>query len=424
MKSILKSLKPLKLPLIIVGVVFGLLITSIYIVPIIQKMTYSKEPIVAIKAENNKVYKKTSTIKKSDFVVYVKHKDGKTNKIDSNQFNISTEKIAPVGKTTNVTVSLKDNKDITYIAKVKNDRQKIVGFQCGYPDVTKVEAILYSNGELSFEGEGDILTFDRGYFPWLQYEEEKDFPVTAITFGDKITPTNMNYWFEDMQTVTYVGTIPNNVKTMISTFSGCINLETMADTSNCTQLLDMTATYSDCTSLQNTVSIPASVTLCKATFSGCTSLQKAPDMSQAVSLDDATEMFGDCKKLVSIELSPNVKNLSSTFSGCINLQNMPIISESVENMNSTFYGDISLTNLTNVPINVTNVASCFSGCELAEGNLTINTSTDDYGAMFDGATLATTLNLTGESGKLNEYALTSGNNRVLVNSQIPVEPEY
>lgn len=35
----------------------------------------------------------------------------------------------------------------------------------------------------------------------------------------------MNYWFEDKDELTYVGKIPDSVKTMIRTFSDCESLE-------------------------------------------------------------------------------------------------------------------------------------------------------------------------------------------------------
>ncbi len=422
--KILNNLKPFKIPLIILGIFLLLLIIFGKIIPFIIQANASKTPIVSITAENETIYKKNEKIKIRDFKVKAKHEDGKVSTLDNDDYDISTKNITKVGNTTKVIISLKKNKDIKCEVKVKSEREKIVGFQCGYPDVTKVKAVLYSNGELCFEGKGDTLVFDKGKFPWLKYDEIKDYPIESISFQDSVKPTNMNYWFEGIKTLAYISPIPQSVKTMVGTFSDCNNLEVTADMSQCTELLNISNIYEGCDELFNTYPIPACVTTAIKAFKDCETLQNTPDMTNAISLLNAEGMFMGCKQLTGIKMAPNLTNMSEMFKDCINLKDMPQIPNTVIFMEETFKNSLSLTNLTVIPENVNELANCFSGCEMANGNLTINTNTENYSGIFSGAAIATKINLTGKSKKLHYYANESDTYNVFVNGNQPKIIEY
>lgn len=417
MGGIFEKVKPFRLPLCIIA---GLLIVYIIIgviIPGINESNAKKTPIVSISGTNKNVYNIDDEISAEDFVVKAKHENGKTSTIDSDDFTISTKSVYPVGNVTTVKIKLKDNPEMCCDVNVKSEREKIMGFQCGYPDVKSVIAVLYSNGELCFEGEGDTLVFDEGEYPWLDYEESDRVPIRAVSFQESVKPTNMNYWFSGLETLTFVSSIPDSVKTMVRTFEECVSMETMADMSKCSVLLNMTETYKDCTLLKNTAPIPGSVTTAVATFEGCVELQTTPDMSNAINLHNASGMYRGCKKLTGILMAPDVKDLSDMFRDCINLKDMPQIPEYAENMNGTFYGDVSLINLTSIPAKVSDTSNCFEGCEMITGNLVINANPEFFSNMFSDSALATKINLTGTSQLLDAFANTSDNGNILVNNR-------
>lgn len=421
MKSLLEKLKPFKIAFIVLGGAFLFYVLVGIVIPIILNATANKTPIVSVVAKNDKVYSKEDTIKKSNFTVKAIHKSGKKSKISEKQFNISRKKISAVGSYTDVTISLKDNPDIKCTVKVKNEREKIVGFQCGYPDAKKVVAVLYSNGELCFEGEGDTIVFDESDFPWQHYDEKKSYPIEAVTFQEKVQPTNMDHWFKKNTTLTYVDSIPKSVKTMVGTFKSCTELKKMADMSQCSELLNISNAYENCDNLFYTCPIPASVTTAVSTFEGCSELQDTPDMTNATGLINAEDMFYKCKKLTGVKMAPNIQNLRGTFKDCINLKDMPVIPTSAECMDSTFDGDVSLTNLTNIPKKVTNIETCFKGCELASGDLKINCNAEDYSGVFNNAAVATTVNLIGKSKNLDYYANETDSRNIFVRGSKPKE---
>ena len=72
--------------------------------------------------------------------------------------------------------------------------------------------------------------------------------------------------------------------------------------------------------------------------------------------------------------------MNSTFSGCISLENAPVIPNSVISMDSTFYGCTSLVNAPEIPSLVTNISQTFMGCTNLTGIVRINSSEIKNGA--------------------------------------------
>lgn len=416
--SIMKSFKKVIIALIVL-VVALLVVTKV--LPAALHVSADSSPVVQIQAENDTVYNAGQKIEKEDFTVEATHENGRVSTLSSEDFKLSTTKLSPIGDKTSVTVSLADDPDITCKASVKINREKVVGFQCGYPDVSNVVAVLYSNGELCFEGEGDVLVFEQGAFPWMDYEGMDDHPVRSVSFGENVTPSNMNYWFENMESLTYVDTLPESVKTMVSTFAGCTGLEAMTDWSGCGNLINVNYAYSGCSALSQTVPFTQPIRTAKGTFTDCISLKSTPDLSGAGSLANMEEMFLGCSRLSKVSMPPKVVILAGTFAGCINLKEMPAIPTTVTDMNSTFAGDVSMETLTSIPSFVNDTSSTFSGCEMISGDLEINASPEDYSGMFSDAVSATKVNLKGNSAILNEMALTNDGGNVLVNGEAPVE---
>lgn len=118
---------------------------------------------------------------------------------------------------------------------MKNHRDAILRFNCGNPNLKSVKATLYDNGELCFEGKGDVLQFEN--FPWLDsYDQQDDYPIESVTFEDGVTPVVMDNWFNGLETLEYVGKLPSSIESLNATFSGCIALKEGADWSACTNL--------------------------------------------------------------------------------------------------------------------------------------------------------------------------------------------
>lgn len=421
LSKINEVLKPFK-KLIIVGIILILVLIVVKaVLPTVSEIRANKTPIKNIEAINNRTYSSDSEIKATDFTVKATHEDGKTNTLDASDYELSQTGVNPVGEETKVTVSLVSDSSIKCTAKVKTKREKVVGFECGYPKASSVKAVLYSNGELCFEGEGDVMVFDEGAYPWLNYDNMDDNPIKSVSFQKGVTPSNMNYWFKGMTTLTYVDSIPTSVKSMIGTFSGCIAMEKGADWSKCDELLNINDSYNGCVSITYVPAVPKKVKTATSAFAGCESMKTSPDLTGAESLANAKGMFSGCKKMNSITMGPSIENAESMYSDCINLKNMPTFPGTVKTLNSAFKGDVSLVTLTEIPAFVEDTSGMLSGCEMIEGDLVVKGNPKESSSMFEGAALATKVNLTGDCQELDVLANTSDTGNVYVNNNIPNE---
>lgn len=421
MDTILDIIKQFKMPLIIAGSAIALCIILGSVVPKIQEYNANKTPIAEIVAENDRVYANTEEMQPEDFKITAIHEDGAKTKLSSEYIELSRTTLNPVGDTTTVIVSYKEDSSIYCNVDVQIERTKIMGFECGYPDTNNVIAVLYSNGELCFEGSGDTLIADGNNYAWLKYDNMKNYPIKAITFEKKVKPRVMDYWFRDIATLTYVAPIPDSVQSMKGTFSGCTGLETMADWTKCDALLNISECYEKCTGLKYTVAIPKNVKKATRSFAGCSLLQKTPNMSQAVSLIQCENTFEQCDKLVSITMPPNVTNINGMFKRCTNLQVMPSIPTSVVKMKEAFSDCTALKTLSTIPVNVQEMESCFRNCSFIEGSVTINANPEKMGDAFKNACETTTLDLNGSSLILDAFANSCEYNTITVNGQKPIE---
>lgn len=417
MRKILKELRPFKKPLILLLVVIILLIFLTKILPFFREIQANKTPITSISATNEKVYSIGETINAADFDITAIHKSGKSSTVKSKDVELSRTKPEKVGKYTEVKIILRDNEKISTTVKVKNQRTKVEEFPCGNPNIQDVKAVLYSNGELCFEGEGNVLQFDAGQFPWQKNQSSTE--ITSISFEKGVKPTSMDYWFQGMQELTYISPLPESVKSVVGMCKGCTALETAPDWSNCSGLLDASEAYSQCTSLVDIPALPAAVRNASKMCYGCTELQKSPDLIGATSLVDATEMFDSCKKLTQPSNAPSLKIMDSMYRNCINLEFMPDISNTVTSMVSTFEGDVSLSKLKTLPSSVESVMSCFNGCTKVSGELEIHCNPSNYSGFLNNSANATQLNLVGSSKMLEVLANTSESGNILVNGKTP-----
>ena len=390
---------------------FYLIVGKIF--PFLSTIQTAKSPIIGIEAENKNVYRQDQKIRAADFDVKAIHESGK--KTILKDFELSTTTPKKVGKTTDVTISLKKNPEINCTIKVKNERKKIVSYECGNPDISDVEAVIYSNGEMCFEGNGDILIFDD--FPWIH--ENDDAPIKSISFEKNVSPKNLDGFFKGMKGVEYVHNIPTSVESMEGTFSKT-SISVAPDVSKCVKLANMKETYKECEQLKKVPELPESVKTTVSMCEDCPELQISPDSSKAVNLINMDSMYENCKKITSVSLAPNVKTINETFKNCINLKKMPEIPTSTLEMNGTFAGDVSLCDMTVIPENVYDVSNCFQNCKSLEGVLSISANPISYSSFLKGIATATPVDIQGSSLILDVLANTADHNiNVTVNGNAP-----
>lgn len=417
MQKIKDAITPFKKPLIIL-LIFGVFFIIVKgIIPAVNEKNAAKTPIVKIEAKNDKTYKNGAKITASDFEVKGIHKDGKKTSLRPKDFEVSKTAPAKIGKFTTVTLSLKTDKTISCKVNVKNERKKVETFACGNPKMDSVKAVLYSNGELCFEGKGDIVQYESGSYPWQQYSG--DTVIQSVSFGKGVKPESLDYTFANMTNITYVDAIPSSVQSLCGTFIGDTALKETPDVSNCKNLLDMSKTYQE-SGIEKAVAIQESVRNADSCFENCTEIQIAPDMSKATGLISAKAMFSGCKKIAKLSLAPNVEDIENICRNCINLKEMPEIPETVKNMDSAFYGNTRLKKVTNIPQNVEKASSCFNGCTKLEGMLWIDANPKEYSGFLGDAVTATTLDLQGNSKMLDVLANTAEDNlNITVNGKQP-----
>lgn len=417
MRKILKQLKLFKIPLILIGVFAILYLITAVIIPTYQRIQAYKTPIVSIEGSNEEEYAQGMEIRKGDFYIMATHEDGKQAGLREEEFNISTTVPATTGDTTEVVVTLESNPRISTLVQVKNERHKVAEVSCGSPKLDAVKAVLYSNGELSFEGSGDVLQYDRNMFPWQNMGEQS---ITSVTFEPDVLPASMDYWFQTMADLTYIGPLPKSVESIVGMCYGCSSLTDAPEWKQCSNLLDVSNAFEDCILLKNIPAIPSSVRTASYMCRGCVELQDAPDMSQATSLVNATGMYENCKKLTTTTDAPAIEIMDYMYAYCINLKSMPKISKSTKSMSRAFENNVSLVEVTKIPKHVTDVSGCFDNCPKISGTLKIDANPESYVGFLANTCNATKLDLTGKSSMLNELALTHTNYNVTINGAAPV----
>ena len=98
---------------------------------------------------------------------------------------------------------------------------------------------------------------------------------------------------------------------------------------------------------------------------------------------------------------------------------MPEIPVTVKTMKESFYGCSSMQRVTIIPENVVNVSGCLYGCDKVEGMLWVDANPEEMDAFLEGACVATTLDLQGNSDYLEILANTNTENNVTVFGKLP-----
>ena len=371
----------------------------------IREGKLKNSPIVKITATNTYKYVTSNVIKEKQFTVTAKYKNGRSFVLSPDEYTLDRDKINNYGKATPVTITLKENAAIQCVCEITHVRKRVAGWYCGTPNNKDLTVKLYSNGELNFSGTGDLMAFSQ--IPW----KGDDYKITSITFDEGVQITNLNDLFSDLTDLTYVGKIPETVKYMRNTFSGCTSLKECADWSQSEQLEDISYAYADCSELRTASALPVSVRQAEGVFQNCVKLAQAPDMSQPVNLYNINNMYMGCTSLAVVtSLPPSTQNMTSTFEECINLKDMPQIPLSTVSLERAFYNDRSLRNPQSIPASVVYMNETFYGCEQLDGTMTVESSKLEMEDCFLGAVVTSRLDLVGSSKQLKSLALTGNAN--------------
>ncbi|HJB27781.1 MAG TPA: leucine-rich repeat domain-containing protein [Candidatus Blautia faecavium] len=290
-------------------------------------------------------------------------------------------------------------------------RTKVVDYSIGYPEQDSVLATVYSNGDLEFSGEGDVLTFDGDQVPW------RDDEYTHVFFGSAVNVENMDYWFANNEELLECQSIPKNVVSMAGTFSGCTSMQATPELFRCKELRILDNAFQDCTALTKADTLPINVTSAKETFSGCVSMADAPDLSKAANLQSIDGICEGCTSMVSAPMLPtSVISMPNAFSGCINIHETAPYPAHVEDIREAYKGCIALMTSHPIPETVTRYERCYEGCKSLNGTLEINTDSEAYNNLLDNAaTSGKELKLSGNSGHLIDIQLsTAGNNNIIL----------
>lgn len=422
MKTILNIIEPFKKVLIALAIIVFILVVIPSIMNSVNEYNANQTPIQTIKATNSKMYSKSEKISPSDFKVQAIHENGKSSSVSSSDIKLSQSRVNNTGKITLVEISLKEDERIKTTIKIKNKRDKIAEIPCGKPKISDVKAVLYSNGELCFEGNGNVRNYPRREFPWMSIENAGETMVTAISFEKGVKPESMDYWFENMESIEYVENIPLSVKSAVNTFMGCTELTYAPSMIKNQKLINTENMYADCKKLSNAPELPINLRIADGMFQGCKEIQEAPKMSLLSSLQSAKSMFESCEQLITGDISPNLIDAESMYANCINLKESPIFPDTIRNVNSCFRGNSSLVSPSAIPKGVYDISNCYTDCQKLSGILTISSNPSLYSGFLSGASRATKLDLQGESKILDVLANTSdGNDNITVNGKSSVK---
>ena len=276
-----------------------------------------------------------------------------------------------------------------------------IQWEIGSPTASDVIAVLYDDGNLSFEGNGDVQEYPAGRVPWYSNRAK----ILSGSFEDGVAPKSLAWYFSSCPNLTKVESLPNGVESVRGIFSSCYKLEKSPAIPD--SVKDMTAAFDDClifseapvlpdgvTNLSSTFrlcraltqapAIPDGVTTLASTFDGCSKLTQAPAIPDSVT---TLERAFSASAIVEAPVIPNsVTNMVSAFSSCASLVKAPVIPNSVTNMSSTFVACTSLTEVPLIPHSVTDMTRTFYDCP------SITTIPDDF-VFPSGAAKSTTFGL-------------------------------
>lgn len=397
--NMLKNKKLLLLPLVIVILLAALQLYKTYEYRQLEKQGLNsiKAEVIGEAAPEEKL---TSTL----FKVMAVTESGLMYEV--NDYESDMKKAPLHGASFEMTISYKGHEKKV---SVPLKRQPVVEYSIGYPDQDKVKATVYSNGDLEFTGEGQTMDFRETGVPW----EKEDY--TYVFFSKGVSPSNIDGWFKNSN-VQQCLDIPQSIESIISTFEGCEGLKETPEYFQCTELRIMTNAFRGCENIQAADTLPFSVLRADYAFEDCTSLVNAPDLSKTNNLNDISGIFSGCSSLIAVPAIPeSVISMPYAFEGCTNIREATPFPSRVADIFKAYHNCTSLQNGASIPESVTDYRYCYAGCIDLNGQIEINTDTEHFDGIFDGAvTSGLQLSIIGNSGRLIEIQQDSENKSIIL----------
>ena len=408
-------------PMIRTGIIAIIVLLLLWGIPnIISKVrafNVAHSPIVGIRVINEKSYLPSDIISVKDFDVSAVHENGDTTKVDNSKIKISAKAIKPVGKTTPITVTY-DKFKCDF--EVKNERKEVSSVECGKYNSSDVKAVLYTNGELCFEGKGDIKQYHVNKAPWYTMETNETL-IKSITFEKGVEPKNLDYCFKDFKDLLYIYNVPSSIESASQICLNCCNLIEGPDFSKCKKLLNLNSAFENCTNMKTPAILPPNLQLALSCYKGCINLENIGNVADCNKLEYATDMYNGCESLITAAFPKNIKNIGGMYANCINLEKSFEVPNKVIFMDGTFENDISLRTVPNIPATVENIRNTFKKCVKLEGTIKIDCVNPNYNSFLSEACYGKILDLTGSSPMLDALAYTSESSNITVNGNVPNE---
>lgn len=208
---------------------------------------------------------------------------------------------------------------------IYESRPVLAKYEIGSPVASDVIATLYADGELVFDGSGNMKTFSFDT-PW--YDDRNSITTISFKEGNTIQPINIATLFYGLTNIASIDLSnfdTSNVTNMSSMFANCPNLITIEglsnfDTSNVTDMSNMFRTCNSLTSLDLSSFNTSKVTNMSSMFYICPSLTSIEGLSNlnTSNVTDMSMMFYNCNSLTSsiTIMNPNITSYTEMFSGC------------------------------------------------------------------------------------------------------------
>ena len=177
--------------------------------------------------------------------------------------------------------------------------------------------------------------------------------VTSPIIPNTIEDLSLTF-FQSSNLINSPIVIPNSVKKLNYTFSNCEKMNSVPALGN--NIETMNASFRATAINEFSVSIPNKVISMSATFANCTNLQN-----------------------FNSKLPNSVSNIANLFDGCIKLERITIeIPESVTNMQCTFARcSMLVSGPQKIPNSVSNMFQTFLSCPYLEGTIEINATINE-----------------------------------------------
>lgn len=203
----------------------------------------------------------------------------------------------------------------------------------------------------TFEHDGYKYIYHKSIDGWQAELVDKEAEICGVLLGEIANKPLLSLCstFADCKNLKEGPEIPDSVVDMKETFKGCTSLLTAKIGIN---VIDTESCFENCCSLNTRIIIPQKVRSAIRTFANCVSMTEPPAFDGQIDLIFADEMFENCENLIvspDFSLSPHIRSINRTFSGCCSLKIVIPAPVSTQSAVGTFNGCRSLKSKPTLP---------------------------------------------------------------------------